>query len=136
MEVAAAAAAVAGADGDPVGHRAWWPPTFVAGVRWGIRAAAQAVVQAADRNTRGNTWAVHRPACTVVRPAAFCGGKVCGGTASCGCDGSNRADGVARRDRRTGSAAPAGSGPAPGAAAVAAGTGGSLKPAATGSRTG
>lgn len=141
VEVAAAAAAVAvvvvaGADGGPVGHRAWWPPTSVAGVRRGTRVVAKVVARAADRSTRDSTWAVHRQASMAELPAAVGGGTVCGGTANCGCGGNSRADGAGHRDRRTGSVVPADSEPALEAAAVVAGTGGWPKLAATGSMTG
>lgn len=136
--VATAGAAAVGADGGPAGRRAWRPPASVAVAARGTR-AGPAVVRAADRSIRGDsTSAARRRGRKAARPAAVCGETVCGGTASCGCDGNSRAGGVARRGRRTGCPAPADSGaPAPGprAAVVAAavGTGGWRRPAATGS---
>lgn len=68
-----------------------------------------------------------------VRPAAVCGGMVCGGTVSYGCDGSSRAGGAALRGTHTDLVAPADSGgPAPGVVG-AAGTGDWPMPVATGS---
>lgn len=137
--VAAAAAADAEAaevDDGPAGRRAWWPPASVAvvpGTREGLVAD-----RAVDRSTRGGSKsAVRRRWRKVVRPAAVCGGTVCGGMGSCGCGGNSRVGGVVRRDRRTGCLAPADSGaPVPGQlAAVVAGTEGWRKPAATDSTT-
>jgi len=71
----------------------------------------------------------------VVQPAAVCGGMVCGGTASYGCDGSSRAGGVALRGTRTDLAAPEGSGGPELGMVGAAGTGDWPMPAATGSTT-
>jgi len=59
----------------------------------------------------------------VVQPAAVCGGTVCGGMASYGCDGSSRAGGAALRGTRTDLAAPEGSGGTAPEVVGAAGTG-------------
>lgn len=132
---AGAAAAAVAADGDPGGRRAWRLLTSVAAGAQAIRAALRtAVRKAADRSTRGNRLAVRRRERTVARLLAFGGGKVCGGTASSGCDGNSRAGGAGHRGTRTGWAAPADSGPVPGAAA-AAGIGGWPKLVAKGSTT-
>lgn len=128
---AGAAAAAAAADGGPAGHRAWWPPTSaVARANRSVPVAVRAVVA---RSTRGSTWAVRRPARTVVRQAAVCGGTVCGGTASCDCDGSSRVGDAGRRDMHKGWAAPAGSGGLAPEAAAAADTGDWPMPGARGS---
>lgn len=125
----------------PVGRRAWYRlPTSVAGVVPVTRVARE-VVREAGRNIRDGSMSVgHRSVeRTVGRRAAVCDGTVCDGTASSGCGESSRADGVGRRDTRTGWAAPADSdvpvSGAPGAAAEEPGTGDWPKPAATGNTT-
>lgn len=94
-------------DGDPAGHRAWWPPTFA--VVLVIRSVLVVDRATDDRSIRGSTSAVHRPAGTVVRPAAVYGERVYDGTASCGYDENSRAGGAGRRDTRKGWPVPANS---------------------------
>lgn len=95
--------------------------------------APAAVPVAEARSTRDSTWAVHRPVRKAALPAAVCGGTVCDGMASYGCDGSSRVGGAARLDKRTGWVVPVDSGgPAP-VVVGAADTGDWPMPAATGS---
>lgn len=108
--VAMAAVGVAVADGGPVGHRAWWQPTFV--VVRATRVELAVVRTAEDRNTRDSMSAVHRPAGTAVRPAVACGETVCDDTVNCDCDGSSRAGGADLRDTRTDWSVPANNEPA------------------------
>lgn len=130
---AAVAAVAAATDGDPVGHRACWPPTSVAGAR--VTRAALAAVRAADRSTRGSTSAVQPSVRMAVLRAAAGGETVCGDTVSSGCGESSRAGGAGRRGTHTGLGVLAGNAPALAAVAADAGTGDWLTPAAMGSTT-